>query len=330
MPPRGKDFRSRLGAERRTAQTEAVEDLVSSRLAPRAISSQDLPIDRIRPNPYQSRREFPDLDDLAEAIRQQGFISRLRVRPDPAEDGYYQLVYGERRLRAAAMAGLTMLPCDVAPHSDTELIEIGLVENIQRQDLNPLEEARAFQTFINELNYSVRRLAERLGKHRSYVDGRLAILRAPEDVQDLVTRRPDTLDAARQIASVDDPTARQPLIEGVANGTLSSQDVREHVSRRRAMTAEDQQIPDAPEPPAPVPPVEGDAPVPTITVRQHPRPDPGEQRIQREMARITAVLDSWERLLIEQPEQAEAVQDGLNAILLRAQILLERLEKHVK
>ncbi len=160
MPPRGKSFFPRdRENERRAERAQAVEDLVATRLAPRLVVSQDLPLARIRPNPYQARREFADLDDLAEAIRQQGFISRLRVRPDPTEEGYYQLVYGERRLRAAERAELTAIPCDVAPHTDRELIEIGLVENIQRQDLNPLEEARAFQTFIRELDYSIRTLA---------------------------------------------------------------------------------------------------------------------------------------------------------------------------
>jgi ParB family chromosome partitioning protein len=191
MPPRAKSFFPReRETERRAERVQAVEDLVATRFVPRPVVSQDIPIDRIRPNPYQARREFTDLDDLAEAIRQQGFISRLRVRADPSAEGFYQLVYGERRLRAAEGTGLTALPCDIAPHTDRELIEIGLVENIQRQDLNLLEEARAFQTFISELDYSIRTLAERLGKHRSYVEGRLALLRAPADVQDLVLRRP--------------------------------------------------------------------------------------------------------------------------------------------
>jgi ParB family chromosome partitioning protein len=273
------------------------------------VVSQDIPLDRIRPNPYQARREFIDLDELAEAIRQQGFISRLRVRPDPTDEGFYQLVYGERRLRAAEQAGLATVPCDIAPHTDRELIEIGLVENIQRQDLNPLEEARAFQTFMSELDYSIRTLAERLGKHRSYIEGRLALLRAPEDVQQLVMRRPDTLDAARQIANVSDADEREALIAGVASGELTSQAVRERVSAQRG----------------------GDAPARPGRGRSHTRQerttDPIELRVQHGVALISSVLGEWERLLVEQPEQLDTVQHGLTAILIRAQDLMEHIER---
>lgn len=313
MPPRSKSFFQKdREVERRAERAQAVEDLVASRLAPRAVASQDLPVERIRPNPYQARREFTDLNELAEAIRQQGFISRLRVRPDPTEPGYYQLVYGERRLRAAEQAGLASVPCDVAPHSDRELIEIGLVENIQRQDLNPLEEARAFQTFMRELDYSIRTLAERLGKHRSYVEGRLALLRAPEEVQELVMRRPDTLDAARQIASVAEPAEREELIAGVVSGELTSQAVRERVSAKRG---------------------EGraaDVKPKRETTDRAPAPQQIGRRVQHDVALVNAVFSSWEQLLTEQPEQIETVQAGLIAILTRAQLLMEQLEHRVK
>jgi ParB family transcriptional regulator, chromosome partitioning protein len=310
MPPRAKSFFPRdREAERRVERAQAVEDLVAGRLAPRPVASQDLPLDRIRPNPYQARREFTDLDELAEAIRQQGFISRLRVRPDPTEEGYYQLVYGERRLRAAERAGLATIPCDVATHTDRELIEIGLVENIQRQDLNPLEEARAFQTFMRELDYSIRTLAERLGKHRSYIEGRLALLRAPEDVQELVLRRPDTLDAARQIASVPDPEEREALIAGVASGELTSQGVRERVSQRRDRGSA-------------VPPGQTQR-----NTRPERSPDTVARRVQQDVASVVSVLTAWEQLLVEQPDQLEAVQAGLTAILTRAQVLMAQMEQ---
>jgi ParB family transcriptional regulator, chromosome partitioning protein len=308
MPPRSKSFFPReRETERRSERAQAVEDLVATRLAPRQAISQDLPIDRIRPNPYQARQTFDDLDELAEAIRQQGFISRLRVRPDPSAEGFYQLVYGERRLRAAELAGFSALPCDIAPHTDRELIEVGLMENIQRQDLNPLEEARAFQTFMHELDYSIRGLAERLGKHRSYIEGRLALLRAPDDVQELVVRRPDTIDAARQIASVADPAERQTLITGVATGELTSKAVRAHVSTRRKGRA-----------------------APTLgQASEEQAPSPAALQVAQDAATVTAVLDTWEQLLAEQPEQLAAVQNGLNTILLRAQALMDTMGQQV-
>jgi ParB/RepB/Spo0J family partition protein len=309
MPPRSKSFFPReRESERRSERAQAVEDLVATRLAPRHVMSQDLPIDRIRPNPYQARQTFDNLDELAEAIRQQGFISRLRVRPDPTAEGFYQLVYGERRLRAAEQAGLSALPCDIAPHTDRELIEVGLMENIQRQDLNPLEEARAFQTLMHELDYSIRGLAERLGKHRSYIEGRLALLRAPADVQELVIQRPDTIDAARQIASVADPAERQALIAGVSTGDLTSKAVRTNISTRRSTRA-----------------------APTLGQSAEKQlPSPAAQRVAQDAAMVSAVFDAWEQLLTEQPEQLAAIQDGLNTILLRAQTLMDTMGQQVK
>jgi ParB family transcriptional regulator, chromosome partitioning protein len=312
MPPRAKNFFSKeREAERRAERTQAVEDLVANRLAPRAVVSQDVPIERIRPNPYQARREFTDLDELAEAIRQQGFISRLRVRPDPTEAGYYQLVYGERRLRAAQQAELASIPCDIASHTDRELIEIGLVENIQRQDLNPLEEARAFQTFMRELDYSIRTLAERLGKHRSYIEGRLALLRAPEDVQQLVANRPDTLDAARQIASVDDPAEREELIAGVASGELTSQAVRERVSTKRSGG-------------------EGSPRSKREVANSTSASEQMALRLQHDSALVHSVFAAWEKILSEQPEHVEALQASLATIFIRAQTLLEKMERSEK
>src|SRR3712207_1016290 len=91
---------------------------------------RDLPVERIDPNPFQARREFTDIDGLAQTIRAQGFTSRLRVRPHPDQASRFQLVYGERRLRAAIVAGLTRVPVEIIAHSDDEVIEIGLAANI--------------------------------------------------------------------------------------------------------------------------------------------------------------------------------------------------------
>ena len=197
-----------------------VESLLQPLIEPHRTTQRDLRIDRIRPNPFQARRTF-DVAELAEVIRVQGFISRLRVRPDPLEPGYFQLVFGERRLRAARAAGLSEVPCEIAEHTDAELIEIGLAENIQREDLAPLEEAEAFQTFLEQRGYSIRGLAERIAKDKGYIENRLALLRAPQDVQQMVATRPDTLRAAREIAKLPGADARRPLIDGVISGNLN-------------------------------------------------------------------------------------------------------------
>ena len=195
-------------------------------LLPRRIALQDIPVDRIRPNPFQARRSFDGIEELAESIRQQGFITRLRLRPAPGEDTYFELVYGERRLQAARLAGLAMVPCEIAYHSDDELIEIGLVENVQRQDLDPLEEAEAFRRFLDHKGYTIARLAERIGKTENYIKARLALLRVPTDVREMVKRRPDTIRAARDIARLPTPEERQPFIEKVLKNDLNAQEVR--------------------------------------------------------------------------------------------------------
>lgn len=205
---------------------------VEALIVPRRTMVQDLPVERIRPNPFQARKHFDNLEELAEAIKAQGFTSRLRVRPDPTDEGYFQLVYGERRLRAAMLAGRTEVPCEIAEHSDQELIEIGLAENIQRMDLNPIEEAQAFQTFIRERGYSIRSLAGKIGKDKSYVQDRLELLRIPEDVQAMVAQRNDTLRAAREIAKLTTPAERKPLIEGIIEGKLNVQDVRAVIAQQ--------------------------------------------------------------------------------------------------
>lgn len=186
---------------------------------------RDLPVDRIRANPFQARTTFEDIDELAHSIRVHGFISRLRVRPHPMEPDQFQLVYGERRLRAAIAAGLATVPCEIAAHSDEALLEIGLAENIQRQELNPVEEAQAFKRFIEERGYSQLRLADRIGRNVNYVNRRLKLLEIPADVQEMLVQRPDTIVVAREIARLATPDERRPLIEQVVKGDLSTRDV---------------------------------------------------------------------------------------------------------
>jgi ParB family chromosome partitioning protein len=223
--PRAKNFVNR--DVRPQSATEAdFEALFARHASARQTELGDIAIDRIQPNPFQARHTFSGIDELAQAIRVQGFTTRLRVRRNPEDLGTFQLVYGERRLRAAKQAGLTVIPCEIAEHTDEELIEIGLAENIQRQDLDPLEEAQAFRTFMDQRGYTIVRLAERIGKDRSYVESRLALLRTPEDVQQMVALRPDTIRAAREIAKLATPEERRPLIESVLAGTLSKEDVR--------------------------------------------------------------------------------------------------------
>ena len=290
MPPR--NFMQKAQPKLNDA-AGALAELLSVATIP--VRSADIPIERIRPNPFQARKTFGDIDQLAQAITAQGFTTRLRVRPDPTGAGFFQLVFGERRWRAAQLAGLAAVPCDIAEHSDDDMVEIGLAENIQRQDLDPLEEAHALRTFIDQRGYSIRRLAERIGKDRGYIENRLALLRLPSDVQQLVEQRPDSIDAARRIGTLPTPEERAPLIAQVASGAISAQAVREMVRERSSSATSDGQG----------------------SIRR---------RIAADAQVISAVLQRWESLLHEpNTSAAQAIGEKLDDLEARIRVLRERL-----
>ena len=173
-----------------------------------------VPIERLLPNPDQPRRRFaPEaLEELAASIRTRGVIQPLIVRPLPDRPDHYQIVAGERRWRAAQMAQLHALPVLTRDFTDTEVLEIAIIENIQRADLNALEEAQGYRQLMDRFGHTQERLAEALGKSRSHIANLLRLLQLPEEVQDhlregrlspgharaLVTL-PNAADLARQI-----------------------------------------------------------------------------------------------------------------------------------
>ena len=163
------------------------------------------PIDRIRPNPDQPRRDFDekDLDDLAASIREKGVIQPLIVRPVPS--GGYEIVAGERRWRAAQRAGLHELPAVVRDISDVEMLEIAIIENIQRADLNPLEEAQGYRQLMDRFGHTQERLAEALGKSRSHIANLLRLLTLPEPVLELLRTGNLTAGHARALVTATNP-----------------------------------------------------------------------------------------------------------------------------
>ena len=272
---------------------------VEALLAPRRLLVQDVPAERIQPNPFQARKSFEGLEELRDAILTLGFTSRLRVRPNPTIPNFFQLVYGERRLRAARMAGIDLIPCEIAEHSDDELLEIGLAENIQRQDLNPLEEAQAFVTFIRERGYSVRRLAERIGKEKGYIENRINLLKVPDDVQAMVAQRADTLVAAREIARIDVPEQRAPLIAQMLDGSLSTSGLRDVI---RDLTGVTPRTAPSDTPTTGAHPAESirmsrGTPPDTTQVEPHiPTIHATDRLIRREAATVRTILERWEQL----------------------------------
>lgn len=203
----------------------------------RQVTIQNISCDHIQPNPFQAREFFnqSSLKELAASIHEHGLITRIRVRPHPTNDGFYQLVYGERRWKAAKIAGLTSISCEISNYSDAELFEIGLIENIQREDLGPLEEAKVFRRLLEQAesppvttkHYSIRRLARRLGKNKNYIEERLALLRLPDDVLLILKEHPKvSLRALSEVAKLPTLEARAPIVSNLKNGTMSTEDVR--------------------------------------------------------------------------------------------------------
>lgn len=146
---------------------------------------QMVPIENVRPNPDQPRRAFTQeaLEELSDSIAEKGIIQPLIVRPDPQHDGSFQIVAGERRWRAAQMAQLHEVPVIVRDFDDTEVLEVAIIENIQRADLNPVEEAMGYRQLMDRFNHTQDRLATAMGKSRSHIANLLRLLTLPDEVQ---------------------------------------------------------------------------------------------------------------------------------------------------
>jgi ParB family chromosome partitioning protein len=171
--------------------------------------AQIVPIEAIRPSPFQPRRRFAEteLDELAQSIREKGIVQPLLVRPigDPAAD--FELVAGERRWRAAQRVGLHEVPVVIRPLGDSDVLEIALVENLQREDLSPLEEAEAYSRLTREFGRSQAGLAEAVGKSRSHVANTLRLLALPAAVRKSLDEGALSAGHARALLGAPDPAA---------------------------------------------------------------------------------------------------------------------------
>lgn len=190
-------------------------------------------IDLIQPNRYQPRHNFPedDLEDLSNSIKAQGIIQPLLVR---RLDHGYELVAGERRLRAARKAGLSEVPVVYKDVSDAELLEMSIVENIQRQDLNPIEEAEAYQRLITEFNLTQDQAAERVGKSRSAVANLLRLKNLPRQIKDSIVDGSLSMGHARALLGADPKAAQIDIWRKVIARGLSVRETENLVRRFRA------------------------------------------------------------------------------------------------
>ena len=242
------DFRA--AAARRLSEERELPPAIVSLLSPdmnrRSTGVKVIEVDHIDSNPEQPRLAFDEatLQELAASIREHGVLQPILVRP--RDDGRYQLIAGERRWRASRIAGHVTIPALVEDIDDDTALEISIIENLQREDISPLDEASMYDRMIRDHGYSIRRLADKLGKDKGYLENRLRLADAPPEIRELVSLRKDTLSHAYELMKVEDPRKRRRLAEQVARNELSLVKLRERIEGRRARVVVD----DEPEPEA--------------------------------------------------------------------------------
>jgi len=207
-------------------------------------TQRQVPIELIRPGAFQPRRRFAEaeLDALAQSIREKGILQPLLVRPLAGEEAAFELVAGERRWRAAQRVGVHEVPVIVRPLADSEALEIALVENVQREDLAPLEEAEAYSRLMEEFGRTQASLAEAVGKSRSHVANTLRLLSLPAPVRRRLDEGELSAGHARALLAATDPVA---LAAEVVRRGLNVRATERLVQRRAEMPRPRRRLPDA-------------------------------------------------------------------------------------
>ena len=210
-----KDKRRGLGRGLSALMADVAE---TQTVASEGAAEQYVPIEKISPNPEQPRKRFDpqDLDDLANSIREKGVIQPLIVRR--RDDGTFEIVAGERRWRASQMAQLHELPIIVREFTDVEVLEVAIIENIQRADLNSIEEAAGYRQLMDRFGHTQEKMAEALGKSRSHIANLLRLLNLPENVLEMVRQGDLTAGHARTLVPSKNP---EKLAKQIIAGGLS-------------------------------------------------------------------------------------------------------------
>jgi ParB family chromosome partitioning protein len=190
----------------------------------------EIDIDLIEPNAAQPRTHFDEgrLEELAQSILSNGIVQPILVR---RRGGRYQLIAGERRWRAAQRAGLQRVPAVVREIPDDKLLELALIENIQRQELNAIEEAHAYKRLIETLGLTQEVVAQRVGRDRSFITNYLRLLRLPDDIQDLIEEEKLTTGHARALLGVDDQDIQRKVARTVIEQSLSVRETERAIKR---------------------------------------------------------------------------------------------------
>lgn len=188
-----------------------------------------VPLEKIQGNPYQPRTDFDEerLKELAASIKEQGVIQPVTVRQ--AENNSFQLISGERRYKASQMAGLTEIPAYIVSATDHAMLEMAIVENIQRENLNPIEIALGYKQLTNQYNLTQEMLSERLGKSRSSIANYLRLLKLPGEIQIGLRQELVSMGHARALAALDNPQLQLEVFQDIIAQGLSVRDVEEIV-----------------------------------------------------------------------------------------------------
>lgn len=200
--------------------SKVLEDIQNGDVKTEKQEQTKINIDQIRPNPYQPRKVFNDtaLQELSQSIKQHGVFTPILVKKSIQG---YDLIAGERRLRASKLAGMSDIPAIIVDLNDQEMMEIALLENIQRENLNGIEEAKAYEQLIQRLNYTQEQLANRVGKSREHITNTLRLLKLPEDVQEYVVQKKLSMGHVRALIGLKDENmirkiAKQAIDQGLS------------------------------------------------------------------------------------------------------------------
>lgn len=181
---------------------------------------REVPIGKILPNPAQPRLSYDEesLTELSDSIREHGVLQPILVRPAGSR---FELIAGERRWRASSMAGRETIPAIVVEFDEQTALEVSIIENLQREDVSPLEEATMFRKMTDTFGYSVRQLAQKVGKDKGYVENRLRLSEAPADIREMLSLRKDTISHAYELMKIGDERKRRRLARRIVAEDLS-------------------------------------------------------------------------------------------------------------
>ncbi len=198
---------------------------------------ESLPIESIQANPDQPRRKFDEraLAELADSIREKGIVQPLVVRPVAGRDGFYEIVAGERRWRAAQIAKLTAIPVLIRSFTDQEVLEVAIIENIQREGLNAIEEAAGYRQLIDRFGHTQEKVAEALGKSRSHIANLLRLLTLPQEVQNMVIAGTISAGHARALVTAEDPVGLAMKVAGEGLSVRETEDLARRIATKSPM-----------------------------------------------------------------------------------------------